>query len=886
MNQAAPVSLDQLLDCFDGVRKSGSGYEARCPCHEDEKASLSIGSGYKGPVLKCHAGCPTESILSAVGITWQQLFGVPGQASQRNGTPRKSATGKKPRTLARADVESWNAALKSDPETLRYATEVRRFSPAIIDQLLLGLVLVKGRRFLAYPYQRDGIFTYAKLRAIDGEKAFMRRPAGAPSHLWGLDALEEGGTAIVFEGEGDAVAALSVGLQGEVGGVGGAAVVSVPDGVDSATKAANVEPLQPQGRVYVAFDADEAGDKAALALAREVGADMCRRVRFGSYKDLGEALAALGPHATLDLALKAVREADAREPMEIPLTAADEKRESPSADGNDRPVVYVRPEAVEVVNEALAALSSVPGVYQRAGILVHVVRDPAKPKGIRRPAGAPRIAEVREPRMLELLSGAALWVGRTRQQSLPPSWAVKAALARGEWPGIPPLTGVVETPVLRADGSVVTLPGYDTATGLFYAPPAGLDLMLPENPTRQDAERAGRELLDVVADFPFAGNADRAAWLASTITPLCRFAIGGPVPLFLIDGNTRGCGKSLLADVTGLIAAGRDMTRMAPPEKDEEMRKRITALALAGDPMVLIDNVVSSFGWASLDAALTGQSWDDRILGQSKTTGRLDLASIWYATGNNIILAADVVRRVLHIRLETTDENPEERTGFRHPDLRAYVVAERPRLLGAVLTILRAYSIAGCPSQGLAAWGSFEAWSGLVRGALAWAGVGDPAASRREFMAQADRDKAVLHALLVGLHDLDPTDRGFTTADVLKALPQPPPPEEEEARRALRWAVTELAGDPPRARTLGKRFQHLQRRVIDGRCLDRAGDTSAGARWRVGASSGGEGSSGSDLSSLPRVSDPGIHLSSTTCPAGAQNTPTIPTTPTTQAGLL
>src|SRR5207253_11464773 len=53
----------------DSPRKSGSGYEARCPAHEDRHASLSVAIGLDGRVLlNCHAGCPTEKVPTALGL--------------------------------------------------------------------------------------------------------------------------------------------------------------------------------------------------------------------------------------------------------------------------------------------------------------------------------------------------------------------------------------------------------------------------------------------------------------------------------------------------------------------------------------------------------------------------------------------------------------------------------------------------------------------------------------------------------------------------------------------------------------------------------------------------------------------------------------------------
>ena len=56
--------------------------------------------------------------------------------------------------------------------------------------------------------------------------------------------------------------------------------------------------------------------------------------------------------------------------------------------------------------------------------------------------------------------------------------------------------------------------------------------------------------------------------------------------------------------IFGEVVAGRPMARMAPATKEDEERKRITAIAVAGDPLVLIDNVTGLLGTAALDAAL------------------------------------------------------------------------------------------------------------------------------------------------------------------------------------------------------------------------------------------------------------------------------------------
>lgn len=68
------VLHDVLLPRLGPVRKIPSGYQARCPAHEDHNPSLSITEGSTQPVvINCHAGCDTGAILSALGLTWADI---------------------------------------------------------------------------------------------------------------------------------------------------------------------------------------------------------------------------------------------------------------------------------------------------------------------------------------------------------------------------------------------------------------------------------------------------------------------------------------------------------------------------------------------------------------------------------------------------------------------------------------------------------------------------------------------------------------------------------------------------------------------------------------------------------------------------------------------
>jgi len=491
-----------------------------------------------------------------------------------------------------------------------------------------------------------------------------------------------------------------------------------------------------------------------------------------------------------------------------------------------KPQILIRIEEHAVVDEAIAALARVDGVYCRGPLLVHVVNDASPLGGVIHPPGSLRIFTLGQAGIRDRLTLAADWFSLKEKRgdveevpAHPPAWVVPELEDRKIWPGIRYLSGVVESPVLRPDGSLLDRRGYDDATGLLLVPNARFPAT-PARPTQEDAATAAAELLDVVVDFPFKSDAHRAAWVAGVLTPLARYAFTGPAPLFLIDANIRSAGKTLLADLIGEIVSGRAMPRTPQAPDENEEIKRITAIALDGTRIVLIDNINRPLGSGALDAVLTGTSWSERILGKSERVD-LPLLTIWYATGNNIAFKGDTARRCLHVRLDSDLEKPEFRDDFKHPKLRSWVREQRPRLVMAALTMLHAYCAAGRPAMGFKAWGSFEGWSDLVRSAVAWAGLADPGATRAE-LDEVDTDSNVLVDLIAGWAEL-PNASGMTGCTVARALQILQ--DDMTGRRCprLRSALGEICPHPsgalPTARKVGAALRRFRGRVVDGRKL-------------------------------------------------------------------
>jgi Bifunctional DNA primase/polymerase, N-terminal len=397
--------------------------------------------------------------------------------------------------------------------------------------------------------------------------------------------------------------------------------------------------------------------------------------------------------------------------------------------------------ADDALRALLAANARMPSVFERARQLVRVGRSIAGPDG----SGHPVIEQFGRDALAGELASAAWFVtvgGRERAQRRisPPEAVVRDIIARGSWPGLPSLSGVVETPVLRPDGSILSEPGYDVATWLFYAPPAGFRLpAIAPAPGDPEVRQAVALLDEALCDFPFADQASHANAYALLLTPFIRHALGNAlVPMAIIDATTPGAGKGLLLDLTTVISTGSMVPKRSAASDNDEWRKELLAAAIEGATYFVIDNADEPLGSAALDSAITAGRVAGRILGQSRDAV-VSIRWTWVATGNNILVRGDLARRCYWIRLVPDVADPSQRRDFRHPRLLGWARERRAELVAAALTIIRAWFVAGCPPAEVPAFGSFEAWSEMAGGIVAHAGIEGFLGNLREFRQRTDR---------------------------------------------------------------------------------------------------------------------------------------------------
>jgi hypothetical protein len=406
---------------------------------------------------------------------------------------------------------------------------------------------------------------------------------------------------------------------------------------------------------------------------------------------------------------------------------------------NDRQLPAVTADALEAVRRA----NNPPRLFQRGGALTRLRID--------RKTQAPSLQVMNDDAVRGCLARVAAWMRVTEEAEInvpPPMAVVRDIIALDEWEDIPPLHAVIETPVFAADGRLISTPGYDAASCLYYRPARNLEIpAVPEKPTADDIRQARTLLLfELMGDFPFNdgpgpggvgvdGDSSKATALAAVLLSFVRELIDGPTPFHLFDAPVEGTGKTLLVTSVSVVGVGRAIDGMAEATSDEEWRKRITAALVEGPTFLFLDNLNRTLDSGAVASALTATTWKDRVLGSTRTV-TVPNNAVWLGSGNNTKLSRELIRRTVWCRLDARTDAPWERTKFRHKHLTRWATANRGRLVWAALTLCQAWMAAGRPA-GQQTMGMFEAWVEVIGGILDVAGVPGLLANATRFRAAA-----------------------------------------------------------------------------------------------------------------------------------------------------
>ncbi len=424
-------------------------------------------------------------------------------------------------------------------------------------------------------------------------------------------------------------------------------------------------------------------------------------------------------------------------------------------DGCDpkQPAIIVRDgDATGVLNQTIEALQRAGvEIYNRGGQLVRPVRleSPDTSGGIFRSAGSTILAPVEAGwvwlRMAETVQyrryrrrGGQLELGNTDP---PMNHAVLIATIPDEtrWPI---LRAVVSHPVLWIDGTWSGTAGY--RAGLLIEVDG--DWPAPGE-TFQAAEAALQRLREHFRYYPWATPADESVAMAMLLTAVLRPVLDA-VPMFVMDANAPGSGKSMFVDAVSVLAAGTRAAVMEYGRDSVEASKRLDGMLLAGDTIIALDNIETQLGGATLCQMITQSSRRIRVMGGHDMV-TVPATALLVATGNNLIIRGDLVRRSLVCRLDALTEQPELREIPQN--LIAETVEHRRELVAAAHTIVRAYLCAGSPGIKITPFGSFESWNRTVRAALVWLGMPDPVTSQQR-LRDGDPEREAVMAFFEAWH--------------------------------------------------------------------------------------------------------------------------------------
>ncbi|RLC30397.1 MAG: hypothetical protein DRH37_05445 [Deltaproteobacteria bacterium] len=411
---------------------------------------------------------------------------------------------------------------------------------------------------------------------------------------------------------------------------------------------------------------------------------------------------------------------------------------------NTRPVIQIHGrqlrDLVHQVWKILLAQNDPPRLFRTAGGLARVVTDD----------DSVQMDLLDEAKAYGLLIRCADWFTQHGGHDIaikPPKEIAKDLLANPD-PALPYLEGIITAPVFDRDWRLLTVPGYHPEARLWLSvPKEAMGLKIPTYPTQDDLQRACSLILDdLLVDFPFTADSDRAHAVAALLLPFTRPMFTGPTPIHLIEAPTPGSGKSLLSDLIAQITTGKTTGCTTLTANEEEARKKLTSILSRGSPVIAIDNLQGGLWSAQVAAAITAEVWEDRLLGKSQMVSFPNRA-LWLVSANNPKLSMEIARRCIRIRIDPGQEQPWKRTGFKHDPIREWVHQNRWELVRAILTLVQGWIAADAP-HAQKTLGSFEAWSRVIGGMVEFTGLPGFLQDTDEFYETADPESSEWRAFV------------------------------------------------------------------------------------------------------------------------------------------
>ena len=399
----AGVSVERLVEaCGVALRPVGKDLHGRCPFHDDREASLVVTPAKNlWHCFSCQiGGGPIDWMMKSKGVSFRHAVellreGEIDLPAAKHGTVRALAAPVRfdadDAALLAETIAYYHERLKQSPEALGYLAKrgindtalIERFQIGFADRTL-GLRLpeknrkaggeIRGRLQKLGLYRESGhehfngsivipiIAASGEITEVYGRKITEGLRPGTPNHLylpgshrgvWNEAALAEHQEIILCEALIDAMAFWCAGYRN----------VTASYGIEGFT-ADHLAAFQRHGteRILIAYDRDEAGDRAAEKLAIQLNAAGldCYRILFPKGMDANEYALKVTPAAkSLGIAIRKAQWLGKGEPkrvttVEVPTITAPLSVSEPAAKEE------IAPHAVPLPPEATLPASPLP----------------------------------------------------------------------------------------------------------------------------------------------------------------------------------------------------------------------------------------------------------------------------------------------------------------------------------------------------------------------------------------------------------------------------------------------------------------------------------------------------------------------------------------------
>lgn len=334
---------------------------------------------------------------------------------------------------------------------------------------------------------------------------------------------------------------------------------------------------------------------------------------------------------------------------------------------------------------------------------------------------------------------------------------------------------LIRLPTRRQNGDWEFLePGYDQESGIYTVETLTYDMEWP-------LDQALAFLMLHSADYPWAWpeedterdlktNRSFAVHVAAMVGTYCRamFAPGTIRPLILYSANQPGTGKSTLVAMVLNMIFGRSTTSKTPKD-DEKMDSELETIARSRKPYVFFDDIGHGLYSNPLNRFITSPGHSGRIMGGNAEIFEAPAVTQVFATGNDLKLSRDLMRRALAVELFLPGEvrgrqfktiiSPQY---LSRPEVRASFLSAMCALVKNALTVSAELRHHPRPLE------SFEDWTSLIGAIVLAADLQDPLLPP-DLSAGGSEDDDEMKELLIKVATASPANCSFDRTALVTA---------------------------------------------------------------------------------------------------------------------